>query len=260
MVAMNVSLTPRRCLPLGCAALLLQGAAQAGTVDVPLQAGGGYSVPATSLKEARQRRTIIQRFDFSCGSAAVATLLTHHYRFPVTEQTVFEAMFNSGDPEKIKVEGFSLLDMKRFLESHGFQADGFEATLEKLAEAGLPAIALINEQGYNHFVVVKGLRDGRVLIGDPASGTRALTQKSFEALWSKDAKHRELAPACCPQTDAAIVHALTHPYPRTRYYPSTASVALGDLFPASAAAVLIRLFSIHPSLDRVRDSILARFA
>ena len=184
MVAMNVSLTPWRCLPLGCAALLLQGAAQAGAVDVPLQAGGGYSVPATSLKEARQRRTIIQRFDFSCGSAAVATLLTHHYRFPVTEQAVFEAMFNSGDPEKIKVEGFSLLDMKRFLESHGFQADGFEATLEKLAEAGLPAIALINEQGYNHFVVVKGLRDGRVLIGDPASGTRALTQKSFEALWS----------------------------------------------------------------------------
>jgi predicted double-glycine peptidase len=166
------------------AAVPSPGAAQVGSADVPVQAGGGYSVPVASLKEARQRRTIIQQFDFSCGSAAIATLLTHHYRFPVTEQAVFEAMFNSGDPEKIKVEGFSLLDMKRFLESHGFQADGFEATLEQLGEAGLPAIALINEQGYNHFVVIKGLREGRVLVGDPASGTRAFTQKSFEALWS----------------------------------------------------------------------------
>ena len=170
--------------PLFIAAVPAPGAAQAGTVDVPMQAGGGYSVPAASLKEVRQRRTVIQQFDFSCGSAAIATLLTHHYRFPVTEQAVFEAMFNSGDPEKIKAEGFSLLDMKRFLESHGFQADGFEVTLEQLGEAGLPAIALINEQGYNHFVVIKGLRGGRVLLGDPASGTRVLTQKSFEALWS----------------------------------------------------------------------------
>lgn len=166
-----------------CGLLLGSGMAAAGTVELPLQAGGGFSVPTTSLKEARQRRTVIQQYDFSCGSAAVATLLTHHYRFAVSEQTVFEAMYSSGDVERIKVEGFSLLDMKRVLEANGFQADGFEVTLEQLAEAGLPAIALINEQGYNHFVVIKGVRGGRVLFGDPASGIRSLPQKAFEAMW-----------------------------------------------------------------------------
>ena len=157
--------------------------ANAGTVDLPYAIGGAYSVPATSLREARFRAMVRQQYDFSCGSAALSTLLTYHYRFPVDEQAIFEEMFARGDAEKIKREGFSLLDMKRYLDAHGFQADGFEAPLEKLASVGIPAIVLINDHGYNHFVVVKGLRDERILIGDPSGGTRAMTKKAFEAIW-----------------------------------------------------------------------------
>ena len=157
--------------------------AEAGSVDLPFQIGGAFSVPATSIKEARYSAMIRQQFDFSCGSAALSTLLTYHYRFPVSEQIVFEEMFTQGDQEKIKQEGFSLLDMKRYLEAHGYEADGFEAPLEKLSSAGIPAIVLINDNGYNHFVVIKGMRDQRVLIGDPSGGTRAMTQKAFESIW-----------------------------------------------------------------------------
>ena len=145
--------------------------------------GGRYTVPVTSLKEARFRATMRQQFDFSCGSAAIATLLTHQYGVPVTEQMVFENMFSSGDQQKIRREGFSLLDMKRFLHSRGFDADGFVQPLDKLAEAGLPAIVLVAEKGYHHFVVIKGLRDGRILIGDPATGTRSMSRRNFESIW-----------------------------------------------------------------------------
>jgi len=157
--------------------------AEAGSVDLPFQIGGAFSVPAISIKEARFSAMVRQQYDFSCGSAALSTLLTYHYRFPVNEQTVFEEMFAQGDQEKIKKEGFSLLDMKHYLEAHGYEADGFEAPLDKLASARIPAIVLINENGYNHFVVVKGIRDQRVLIGDPSGGTRALARRAFEALW-----------------------------------------------------------------------------
>lgn len=157
--------------------------AEAGSVALPFQIGGDYSVPVISLKEARYSAMIRQQYDFSCGSAALSTLLTYHYRFAVTEQTVFEEMFANGEQEKIKKEGFSLLDMKRYLEAHGFEADGFEAPLEKLASAGIPAIVLINDNGYNHFVVVKGIRNQRVLLGDPSGGTRAMPQKAFESIW-----------------------------------------------------------------------------
>jgi len=69
------------------------------------------------------------------------------------------------------------------LNAHQFQADGFELPLTKLLESGLPAIVLISDNGYHHFVVVKGMRDGRILIGDPSSGTRAVSRANFESIW-----------------------------------------------------------------------------
>jgi len=165
------------------ATIALPGIAGAGSVEVPLQIGGAYSVPAVSMREARFSATVRQQFDFSCGSAALSTLLTHHYHYPITEETVFQGMYERGDQDKIRREGFSLLDMKNLLEAHDFESDGFEAPLDKLVGAGVPAIALINEKGYNHFVVIKGLRANRVLIGDPAGGTRAMAQATFDSIW-----------------------------------------------------------------------------
>ena len=165
-------------------ACLVASAVEAGSLELPFQIGGAYNVPIKSIREGRFTSTIRQQFDFSCGSAALSTLLTHHYGYPVTEDKVFEEMFTLGDQTKIRVEGFSLLDMKRYLAAHGFAADGFVESLEKLAGANIPAIVLVNEKGYNHFVVIKGLRDGRVLIGDPASGTRAMTVHAFNEVWA----------------------------------------------------------------------------
>lgn len=146
--------------------------------------GATYAVPVTSLKGARFISTLRQQYDFSCGSAAVATLLTHQYGRKVDEIDVFKYMFDRGDQAKIQREGFSMLDMKLYLDSTGFRAEGIEASLDQLAKAGVPAIALINENGYHHFVVVKGLRGNRVVLGDPAMGTRVLGRDEFEKFWT----------------------------------------------------------------------------
>jgi len=180
---------PKRTLmPAALAALAaLALAAPSGTAAepayLPAMGGGDVRMPVTSLRQSRLAAVVLQQYDFSCGSAAVATLLTHHYGLPTSEAAVFEAMYRQGDQAKIQREGFSLLDMKRFLRSHGFEADGFEQPLDKLLEAGVPAIVLINQKGYQHFVVVKGLRGDRVLVGDPANGTRAVPRAQFEASW-----------------------------------------------------------------------------
>lgn len=155
----------------------------AATLELSGLDGGHYAVKVTSLKEARFRATTRQQHDYSCGSAALATLLTYHYNYPVTEQSVFTEMFRRGDQAKIRREGFSLLDMKTYLKAHQFQGDGFQLPLSKLLGSRLPAIVLISDKGYRHFVVIKGMQDGRVLIGDPASGTRAVSRSSFDAMW-----------------------------------------------------------------------------
>lgn len=169
------------CVALACA--LAASAVRADPIDITDPSGAYYSMHVTSLKEARFKRTIRQQYDFSCGSAALATLLTYQYDYPVTEQQVFAEMYAHGDQQKIQHLGFSLLDIRNFLVSRGFEADGYEVPLAKLEQTQTPAIVLIVEHGYHHFVVVKGYRNGRVLIGDPATGTRAMSEQSFDEKW-----------------------------------------------------------------------------
>jgi predicted double-glycine peptidase len=92
-------------------------------------------------------------------------------------------MFARGNQQRIQREGFSLLDMKLYLESLGYHANGFETSLDRLARVKVPAIVIINDHGYNHFVVVKGLRHGNVLLGDPAKGNRVVSRQAFDAMW-----------------------------------------------------------------------------
>lgn len=172
-------------LVFACCSALLLGSAQtrAANATIPGIPGvGTVTLDVVSIKEQRFHTTVRQQYDFSCGSAALATLLTYHYHNPVTEKTVFTEMWRSGDQEKIRREGFSLLDIKNYLNTHGYAADGYEAPLAKLTEVGIPAIALIREKGYNHFVVVKGVSSDEVLVGDPSSGGKIIPRKAFEKM------------------------------------------------------------------------------
>lgn len=157
--------------------------ADAGTVSIP-GIGGDFAVSVTSYKEARFQTVLKQQHDFSCGSAALASLLTFHYNDPVSEQQVFQAMFANGDQQRIRQQGFSLLDMKNFLEARGYKADGFRIPLDNLINhARVPAIVLTNTNGYRHFVIVKGVTEKQVLVGDPALGVRVIPRPLFEASW-----------------------------------------------------------------------------
>lgn len=146
--------------------------------------GGPATIKVVSLKEARFQTIIKQQFDFSCGSAALASLLTFHYQDPVTEIDVFQEMYDAGDQERIQTYGFSLLDMKRYLERRGYNADGFKLDLDRLARAGVPALVLINTNGYKHFVLVKGILGNEVVVGDPALGVRLMDRAVFESMWN----------------------------------------------------------------------------
>ncbi len=147
--------------------------------------GGSYYIKTSTLKDYRYRDTIVQQRDFSCGSAALATMLHYHYGRPITETEALQAMYAAGDKKKIEKEGFSLLDMKRYLATIGLQAEGYRVSLDKLAEVGIPAIALVNINGYLHFVLVRGISDSEVLVADPALGMKTYSRSKFEEMWNK---------------------------------------------------------------------------
>lgn len=158
---------------------------RAGDVRLSI-AGLQTSVPVQSVRERRWETVIRQEYDFSCGAAAVATLLTYHYDRQTEEVEVFDAMFAAGDQAKIMRQGFSLLDMKRFLETRGYAGDGFQVSVDRLTNAGIPAIAIVTIRGYRHFVVVKGITEDAVLVGDPALGLKEYDKDEFEGILASD--------------------------------------------------------------------------
>jgi predicted double-glycine peptidase len=142
-----------------------------------------------SLLEIRRDGVVVQNWDLSSGAAALATLLTYQHGDPVPEKAIAEAMIGReaylADPDRLRQQqGFSLLDLKRFVEGRGYRGSGFGgldlAALVDLA----PAILPVRLNGYDHFVVFRGMMGDRVLLADPAWGNRTLRVERFMAAWS----------------------------------------------------------------------------
>ena len=141
--------------------------------------------PVRSLLEIRQEGVIIQKWETSCAAAALATVLTYSRDDPISEKLVAQAMLRSTDPIKVKVRGgFSLLDMKRFVETRGFKGAAYKGlSIEGLLTLDSPIVP-IDFHGNPHFVVVRGLNTGgEVHLADPAFGNHAMSTQAFQAIW-----------------------------------------------------------------------------
>ena len=115
------------------ATFLSSPAAAAGLFLGGFGLGAEVTMDVQSFQEKKYSATIPQQYDFSCGSAALATLLTYSYNINVSEQDIFKDMFENGDKDVISSSGFSLLDIKNYLTRRGLESNGYRAPLERLA-------------------------------------------------------------------------------------------------------------------------------
>ena len=144
--------------------------------------------PVESLLEMRQRHVVIQKWDLSCGAAALATLLRYEWGDPVTERDIALGLMSRKayieDPNLIRIrEGFSLLDLKRYADAHGYKGVGYgDLDFDDLLKYA-PIMVPINALGYHHFVVFRGVYGDRVLLADPAWGNRTMTIAAFRHIW-----------------------------------------------------------------------------
>ncbi|HEY5647879.1 MAG TPA: C39 family peptidase, partial [Nitrospiria bacterium] len=141
-----------------------------------------------SVQEIRQTNVVMQQRDYSCGSASLATLFNYFLKEEVEEREIIKTLVElneeKGTLEKvIERRGFSLLDLKHFSESKGFVTKGFRLDFEDLVGLNLPAIVPIIPNGYKHFVVFKGVRNGRVFLADPSVGNITEPIEKFKKDW-----------------------------------------------------------------------------
>lgn len=162
-------------------------------INVPIVVGGHNPLGEVhyetisgvkSLDEIKNRNLVRQRYDYSCGSAALTTLLNFYLGLEVDEQRVMNGLLTYGQKEKIIARrGFSLADMKRFVSAIGYKSGGFRGEFSDLEELTQPAVLRIVYGDFQHFVVLRDVIDDRVFIADPAFGNLSLTKDEFLKIW-----------------------------------------------------------------------------
>lgn len=148
---------------------------------------GVPTVKIEPFSELKFKNIVHQAYDYSCGSAALVTIIKYYLGIDVTEQQAMEGMMAFGEKDKIiERRGFSLLDMKRYLASIQVQSAGFHAEVGDLLTLEQPGIVPIDYGGFKHFVVLRGVRDGLVFIADPAIGNSVYTVDEFVKMWDRN--------------------------------------------------------------------------
>ncbi|MEY4864431.1 MAG: hypothetical protein RLZ51_2526 [Pseudomonadota bacterium] len=140
--------------------------------------------PVMSMKTLRTRGVQLQRTDYSCGAAALATVLRQQFSINTDEDQVIRGMLQFANPTVVQQSGFSLLDMRRYVDSLGLRGSGFRIGPERLFELKVPVISLIDAKGYRHFVIIKHAAAGRVHVADPSFGHRVHRIEDFVEMWS----------------------------------------------------------------------------
>jgi predicted double-glycine peptidase len=139
----------------------------------------------SDYKTQRDSQLIRQTKKYSCGSAALATLMQYYLGYENFNELV---ALNLLDSKKDKEASF--FDLQQVVKHFGLNGIGLELTAEEFFKIQHPVIAYIKTPlEADHFVVIKGLAGQKVFIGDPAAGNYFLTRTQFLKTWLNDNKN-----------------------------------------------------------------------
>lgn len=143
-----------------------------------------------SYKELSQRQIVMQKRDYSCGAAALATILRYYWGDDITEDQLLHLLEKLLKPEEIKEReknGLSLTDLRNLANKAGYESSIGKVKFEELAEAKVPVLVGLVVKKYDHFVVFRGAVDGWVYLADPARGQIRIPVGMFEQQWQENA-------------------------------------------------------------------------
>jgi hypothetical protein len=127
---------------------------------------------------------VAQTTEYSCGPAAVATLLSCFYGLDVSESDILQgaAEYDAAAGREVG-SGITALALKRTLADHGIPARGLlvslDALLQHFAQGGLPLILHLTRP-QKHYLVAIGIVEGHAVLADPSWGRRLVPVPELE--------------------------------------------------------------------------------
>ena len=175
---------------LGAMLACMPCAGSAADATVAVRSGSAWvETGVTSLRARRDAGVVKQRYDYSCGAASLATLLTYGLNDPVDEDGLLRSLLEPLKPDELtelQRKGFSLRDLQRLAQARGHKAQGFRLHRDQLAKLSRPVIVFVKPGGYAHFSVLKGVQGDRVHVADPSLGNVRMPLYRFLDMWADE--------------------------------------------------------------------------
>jgi uncharacterized protein len=150
-----------------------------------------------SYKELRERQVVMQKLDYSCGAAVLATVARYYWGDNVDENTFLELLSKlTLSEEELKdriANGLTLTDLRNLANKAGYDATMGRLDFNQLTQAKVPLIVgiTVNKENpkfkHDHFVVYRGFDGWFVYIADPIRGNIRVTGPMFIDQWQRNA-------------------------------------------------------------------------
>jgi predicted double-glycine peptidase len=155
--------------------------------------------PIKSWVEFKNDNLVRQKYDYSCGSASLATIMHHFYNQNMSEKSILNDVLkmkglekkNREDLEDDKTISLSFFELSQYVKSKGFKAVGLALDLESLKKLKAPVILFVKIRKNEHFTVFKGIDKNYVYLADPSFGNTKIRVSKFKEMFYQrdDLKH-----------------------------------------------------------------------
>lgn len=157
----------------------------------PLSSNAAYPIDGSvhrvaSLKELHEQHVVMQRYDYSCGAASLATLMKYYFEDDVTEKDILDyvkKMLSKEEYQKVARDGLSFLELERIVRSLGYRSASVKLETSALRQLSGPVIVFLKTKNYRHFAVLRGTRGSTVFLADPSRGNVRLSMEEFMQTW-----------------------------------------------------------------------------
>lgn len=149
-----------------------------------------FEKPVHTWLAQKRVNVVMQKQDYSCGAAAMATVARYYWGDPVGEHyflsTIVGMLTHEQLEDRIK-NGLTMTDMRLAAVKLGYVSTIGRLSYDELTQAKVPLVVGITVRGFDHFVVYRGSDDYYVYLADPIRGNLRIPAWEFVKQWQKNA-------------------------------------------------------------------------
>lgn len=150
---------------------------------------GRFRKEVDSLEKVKTKNVVTQDHEYTCGAAALATIMQYYFDDDVSEKDILdiiERQLSKADWVEKFASGLSFQDLINAAKSKqlGYEAEARELKITDLIKLTAPVIVPIETETFSHFVVYRGIIDDRVYLADPIAGNIRMPIDKFREQWT----------------------------------------------------------------------------